>query len=65
MAFSSAAKEISQWAERCRIWADGARTREQRVMLHSLEMVLSKAALEARQELDPEQFPAPFAHTKS
>ena len=65
MAFSSAAKEIGQWAERCRAWADAARTREQRVMLHSLEMVLSKAAMEAQQELQEAQFPAPFAPTKS
>jgi hypothetical protein len=65
MAFSSAAEEIGRWAERCRMWADGARTREQRVMLHSLEMVLSKAAMEAQQELGPEQFSPPLAHTKS
>ncbi len=65
MALSSAAEEISRWAERCRIWADGARTREQRVMLHSLEMVLSKAAMEAQQELGPEQFPPPLVRSKS
>jgi hypothetical protein len=65
MAFSSAAEEISQWAERCRVWADGALTREQRLMLHSLEMVLSKAAMEAQQAANPEQFPGPLAGTKS
>ena len=65
MAFSSAAEEISQWAERCRVWADAARTREQRLMLHSLEMVLSKAAVEAQQELNETQFPPPFAPSNS
>jgi hypothetical protein len=48
MPMSSAAKEISQWAERCRNWAGMARTREQQIVLHSLEMVLSKAAAEAQ-----------------
>lgn len=65
MAFGSAAEEISQWAERCRVWADAARTREQRLMLHSLEMVLSKAAMEAQQELSTVPFPPPLAPTKS
>ncbi|HEX4409718.1 MAG TPA: hypothetical protein VH206_13180 [Xanthobacteraceae bacterium] len=62
MALSSAAKEISQWAERCRTWATAARTREQKIMLHSLEMVLSKAAAEAE---DTEGLSRPFAMTKS
>jgi len=49
--FSSAAEEITLWAERCRIWACGARTVEQRVMLRSLEELLSQAALDADQDL--------------
>jgi hypothetical protein len=48
---NSAAEEISLWAERCRIWACGARTAEQRLMLRSLEELLSQAALDADQDL--------------
>ena len=62
MPLSSAAEEISQWAERCRAWATTARTREQQIMLHSLEMLLSKAAVEAQ---DTEGLSRPFAMTKS
>lgn len=60
---NSAAEEISQWAERCRVWAIGARTREQRLMLHSLEMLLSQAAVDAEPDLD--RIPRPFMSTKS
>lgn len=62
MPTTSAAKEISQWAERCRNWAGIARTRDQQIMLHSLEMVLSKAAAEAQ---DAEGVSRPMAVTKS
>lgn len=55
---NSAAKEIGQWAVRCRIWAEGARTAEQRAMLEGLESVLSQAAKDAQRELHPESLPA-------
>ena len=55
---NSAAKEIGQWAERCRVWAEGARTAEQRAMLESLETVLSQAAKDAQRELHPDSLPA-------
>jgi hypothetical protein len=51
--FKSAAEEISQWADQCRRWASGARTREQRATLRSLEKLLLDAAIEAEQELEP------------
>jgi len=63
--FNSAAEEISQWAERCRVWADGAQTGEQRLMLRSLEELLNKAALDAQQDWDADCIPRPFAPTKS
>ncbi len=50
--FKSAADEIGHWADQCRRWAHGARTREQRVTLLSLEMLLSQAAAEAEDSLD-------------
>jgi len=50
--FKSAADEISQWADQCRRWAGGARTREQRLTLLSLERLLDDAAIEAEQELN-------------
>jgi hypothetical protein len=62
--FGSAAEEISHWAERCRIWAIGAPTREQRLMLHSLEMILGQAADDAQLSLDFEG-PSRPAPTKS
>jgi hypothetical protein len=52
MSRESVTEEISEWAERCRLWASVAQTREQRVMLHSLEMVLSQAAVDAERHLD-------------
>ncbi|HEX4040146.1 MAG TPA: hypothetical protein VHY10_00470 [Xanthobacteraceae bacterium] len=51
--FKSAAEEISQWADQCRRWANGARTREQRLTLRSLEKLLLDAAIEAEEELEP------------
>ncbi|HUI13675.1 MAG TPA: hypothetical protein VL048_09450 [Xanthobacteraceae bacterium] len=48
--FKSAAEELTQWADQCRRWAKGARTREQRLTLQSLERLLDDAAIEA--ELD-------------
>ena len=50
--FKSAAEEISQWADQCRRWARGARTREQRSTLQSLEKLLHDAAIEAEEEFD-------------
>jgi hypothetical protein len=61
---NSAAEEISQWAERCRVWARGARTPEQRAMLQSLETVLSQAAKDAQRDLHPDSLPA-YTQTKS
>jgi hypothetical protein len=54
---NSAAEEISQWAERCRVWARGARTPEQRAMLQGLENVLSQAAKDAQRDLHPDSLP--------
>ena len=62
--FRSAAEEISQWADQCRRWANGARTREQRLTLQSLERLLSQAAMEAEQGLEMNS-PRPLAPTKS
>jgi len=50
--FATAAEEISDWAERCRIWAHGARTAEHRSLLQSLERVLNQAAFDAERNLD-------------
>ena len=50
----SAAAEMSEWADRCRRWARAAHSREQRLMLQSLERLLSEAALEAEDDLDIE-----------
>jgi hypothetical protein len=54
---NSAAEEISQWAERCRLWARGARTPEQRALLEGLENVLSQAAKDAQRDLHPDSLP--------
>jgi hypothetical protein len=62
--FKSAAEELSGWAAQCRRWAKGARTREQRLNLLSLEKILDDAALEA--ELDADVHPRrPSVPTKS
>lgn len=50
--FKSAAEEMSQWADQCRRWARGARTREQRSTLQSLEKLLHDAAIEAEEEFE-------------
>lgn len=50
--FKSAADEISQWADQCRRWANGARTREQRSTLASLGRLLHDAAIDAEDELE-------------
>jgi hypothetical protein len=50
--FESVAEEIGHWADRCQVWAQGARTREQRSMLQSLERLLSQAAADAQRDLD-------------
>jgi hypothetical protein len=63
--FKSAAEEISQWADQCRRWARGARTREQKLMLQNLERVLSQAALDAEDALDIDRVLGPFASSKS
>ena len=54
--FKSAAQEISQWADQCRRWAKGARTREQRLTLQSLEKLLNDAAIEADEDCGYEYF---------
>ncbi len=48
----SAAEEIGEWADQCRRWAKGARTREQRSTLMGLEKLLQDAALEADDAAD-------------
>ncbi len=48
--FRSATEELAQWADQCRRWAKGARTREQRLTLQSLERLLDDAAIEAEQD---------------
>ncbi len=56
--FKSAAEELSQWADQCRRWARGARTREQRLTLQSLERLLDDAAIEAEQHSSADAPPA-------
>jgi hypothetical protein len=55
----SAAEEMSQWADQCRRWAKGARTREQRLTLQSLERLLDDAAADAEQGFDVQSPPSP------
>jgi hypothetical protein len=50
--FESVPEEIGHWAERCHVWAQGARTQEQRSMLQNLERLLDQAAAEAQRDLD-------------
>jgi hypothetical protein len=59
--FKSAAEELGQWADQCRRWARGAHTRDQRLVLKSLERILSQAALEAEDGLDIKRAPRPLA----
>jgi len=63
--FKSAAEEISQWADQCRRWARGARTRDQKLMLQNLERLLSQAALDAEGALELDYAPRPLASGKS
>jgi hypothetical protein len=62
--FKSAAEEISQWADQCRRWAREAPSRDQKLMLHNLERLLSQAALDAEDALDVDRLRR-FASTKS
>ncbi len=50
--FESVPEEIGHWAERCHVWAQGARTKEQRSMLQNLERLLSQAAADAQRDLE-------------
>jgi len=63
--FKSAAEEIGQWANQCRRWARGAHTREQRLVLQSLERILSQAALDAEDGLDIQRAPRPATSSNS
>jgi hypothetical protein len=58
--WKSAAAEMSEWADRCRRWARAAHSREQKLMLQSLERLLSEAALEAEDDLDIERDSRPL-----
>jgi hypothetical protein len=60
--FKSAAEELNQWADQCRSWAKGARTREQRLTLQGLERLLDDAAIEAEQDAGEN---APLAPTQA
>ncbi|MFY9759022.1 MAG: hypothetical protein WB772_19685 [Xanthobacteraceae bacterium] len=60
--FKSAADELNQWADQCRRWAKGARTRDQRLTLQSLERLLDDAAIEAEQDAGEN---APLAPTQA
>jgi len=50
--FTSATDEISHWADRCRLWARGARTSEQRKTLQLWERLLRQAAVDAQNNLE-------------
>jgi hypothetical protein len=63
--FKSAVEELGQWADQCRRWARAAHTREQRLMLQSLERLLSQAALETEDGLDISHAPRPLAPKNS
>jgi hypothetical protein len=63
--FKSAAEEIGQWADQCRRWARTAHTREQRLMLQSLERLLNQAALEAEDDLDIRRDSRPLSPSNS
>jgi hypothetical protein len=63
--FKSAAEEIGQWADQCRRWARGARTRDQKLMLQNLERILSQAALDAEDTLEVDCVLRPLAASKS
>jgi hypothetical protein len=63
--FKSAAEEIGQWADQCRRWARGARTRDQKLMLQNLERILSQAALDAEDAREVDCVLRPLAASKS
>jgi hypothetical protein len=63
--FKSAAVEIGQWADQCRRWARGARTREQKLMLQNLERLLSQAALDAEDDIETDCAFRPLVSRKS
>jgi hypothetical protein len=60
----SAAEEIGQWADQCRRWARGARTKEQRLTLQHWERMFSLAAIEAEEDFDIGFGPSPHLPTK-
>jgi len=55
--FKSAAQELGEWADRCRRWARRAQSNEQRLMLQSLERLLSQAEFEAEDNCGYEPLP--------
>ncbi len=63
--FKSAAEEIGEWADRCRLWARSARSREQRQMLQSWERLFSQAEIEAEENLGCGYGATPRAPRKS
>jgi len=63
--FKSAAEEISQWADQCRRWARGARSKEQRLTLQHWEQLFSQAAIDAEQDFNIGYSPSPRAPTQS
>jgi tRNA C32,U32 (ribose-2'-O)-methylase TrmJ len=63
--FKSAAEEIDQWADQCRRWAGSARTREQKLMMHNLQRLLSRAALDAEDMHETDCVLRPIAAAKS
>ncbi|HXQ84862.1 MAG TPA: hypothetical protein VN769_12440 [Xanthobacteraceae bacterium] len=63
--FKSAADEISVWADQCRRWARGARTKEQLLTLQHWERLFRLAATEAEEDFDLGYQSSPQAPTKS
>jgi len=63
--FKSAAEEISQWADQCRRWAQGARTSEQRLTLQHWERLFSQAAIDGERDFDLGYSARPRAPTQS
>ena len=55
--FKSAAEELGEWADRYRRWARRAQSNEQRLMLQSLERLLSQAEFEAEDNCGYEPLP--------
>jgi hypothetical protein len=50
--FKSAAEEFGEWADRCRRWARGAKSSEQRLTLQSWERLFNQAEIEAEESFD-------------